>query len=128
MITEKIIKENFLDNYYKTISNEGFSKIASFFTNNAFCMVNDNTYDNAQNMIIDLLHNSHDKCEYHDWSCSLQEIKDLLLLNVVGKMIIINLNGEKSDLMNFSETFVLIKNNNNNNNNFLISNFMLKTF
>lgn len=124
MISEKIIKENFLDSYYKTISNEGFCKIANFFTNNATCMVNSNIYDNAQNMIIDLLHNSHDKCEYHEWNCSVQEIKDFVLLNIVGKFIIINLNGEKSDLMNFSETFVLTK----NNNTFLISNFILKTF
>jgi hypothetical protein len=124
MINEKIIKENFIDNYYKTISNEGVSKIANFYINNAVCMINSNLYDNANTMIIDLLHQSHDKYEYYDWSCSVQELKDSLLLNIVGKFIVINLNGDKSDLMNFSETFILIK----DNNKLLISNYMLKTF
>lgn len=107
-IDPTILVDNFISEYYQTVSNIGWNNITSLYFPNAQIMVRDRIIGNHHDFVSLLTKNYIKRANYGGARIKWVVISDdTIVLNVYGTIQVVNFLGVVYDVENFTETFIL---------------------
>jgi len=100
--------DNFITEYYNTVSNIGWNNIALLYFPDARIMVRDRIIGNHHDFVALLTKKYINRANYGAMSAKWVVVsEDAIMLNVYGTIQVVNFLGVVFDVENFTETFIL---------------------
>jgi hypothetical protein len=106
-INIKELETDFINTYYQNMFNQGFSANLGLFDEKAQCLVNDQEFTGAYNILVKQAQNNIYRFQYKSHHGNLQQTSNGFIISVSGICQPINFQNLYINEYNFSEVFYL---------------------